>query len=675
MPLDAVRSDRLKANLASLAGHVDAELLAAMGDLATTGKVPPPDGMPADPAARQALAQAVLRHYRANPVAITFNDLGPVKGGTHLSHRMVREIFDRAVDGAAIDEQIVPEHGPLICFGIGAHIAAFLGEYRTRDLFVLDPNIGAFCQDLIETDWTSIVAEIDRRGGSIRFIWSEDPILLAMAAIEIVRADSFPLIDGARLVMGYSNQAVGAVSEAFIQRRDSLISYNGYLEDEAALYRYAFWNMAGHQHYLLDRDIAFHTDMPAVIVGSGFSLNQHFDALRAVADKVCIVSCGTALLPLLEHGIRPDIHCELESVEFIRDILAYTASLHDLSGIVLAASNTVAAGVADHFDRKIFIFREGTAAARILSPTAAPLPLIAPACTNTGIRVAYALGFRELYLMGLDLGSRTQESHHADGSVYGHIEAYNEFVGENGRKIPPRGSATGAYNREVEANFGGTVLTNPHMLHMRTVFEMFARAMPDTRLFNFSDGAAISGFTPSPVERLRAIPVPSQSPASVLDQALASIPFVEPKQNIDRDRILAFKTALEHWMDEARARLRRGFDRTGDGRADIQSLIVLFEPLLMTSDFEANAKDIPDTCRYVHTGTLLKPLHFARYAASRMSAGDAARVVDATIEVLDRVFDDFREWHLYSTVQRSLDWLEADPETVRAKARLGWPKE
>jgi len=434
------------------------------------------------------------------------------------------------------------------------------------------------------------------------------------------------------------------------------------------LYRQAFWNLAGHEQYVLEKDLAVRPGIPAVVVGSGFSLNENFDDLRSARDGVCIISCGTALLPLLEHGIRPHIHCELESVQFIRNILQFTASRYDLSGIVLAASNTVVPGVADIFDRKMFCFREGVAATRVLNEEVVPLPLIAPACTNTGLRFAYALGFRDIYLCGVDLGSTTPESHHADGSVYHHIDAYNQFIGNTGQKIPPRGSATGRYDRAVEGNFGGTVQTNPNMLQMRSAFEIFARAMPDARLRNCSDGAFISGFEPTRSAELGEMRPCQETSVGVLEEGLSMLRKSAPKELIEIERLRAFDAALLWWAIEAEKAI--GVASSTD--ADFLALYGHLDPMLLANDLEPNSKSIVDTCRYVHTGSFLKVLHFARYASARLPAADAAVVLRVTMEVISRALNEIKDKHLRQAVSRSLVWWEADPTEIRERALTGW---
>lgn len=659
-------------NVARLAAHVHPGLLEAIAGLAAQRAFHLPDGLPAAPADRRALANAVVGRYAADPAVIAFSDLQPVRGTGRIADLVVADICAQAVEGRAIDPAVVPAGGPLVSFGAGDHLLPMLERYETRDLYVLDPNVGAFCAALAEQDWAPVCDLVEARDGCIRFIWNDDPVLTAIAAIEAVRADSFDAVDGTRLVLGYPNAALEACAAAFMERRDSLVAYNGYVEDEALLYRQAFGNLPKHDHLLLDRDSPVRPGIPAFVVGSGASLDACFDLLRDHRDRACIVSCGTALLPLLEHGVRPHIHCELESVAFIRDIIRFTASRHDLSDIVLMASNTVNPDVCDLFGRRILCFREGTAASRVLTDAVAPLPLIAPACTNTGVRAAHALGFRDICLFGIDLGSRTPDAHHAAGSIYHQIEAYNAFIGEDGRKLPPRGSATGRYNHAVEANFGGTVQTNAHMLHMRSSFELLARALPEARFRNCSDGVRISGVEPVRPGELGLPPHPAAASDAALDQALASLRSARAGTLIDRTRIEAFEAALAEWYGAARAAL-------AEARAQAvgpDGLQALFRPLLLTAEAEADPKDIRQTCRYIHTGTLMKVFHYLRYAHSRIAEQDRPQLMAVALERLEEAIERIAARGMRLTVRKSLVHMDRAADSPgMVGAMLGYPFE
>lgn len=624
----------LETNLRSLRRHANPELLDTIAYIARGRAAPLPQGYPAGADDRAQAWAGVVERYEASPAAITFNELRPIEGSRRIADTVIADVFREAVADCTLDASIVPAHGPLVCFGAGGYAGAFLGRYENRDLFVLDPNIEAFCATLTQEDWTGICSQVERRGGRVTFVWNDNPSMTAMAAIEFIRAECQELVDGTRLAVGYRNAAVEATAAAFMERRDSLIAYNGYVEDESGLYRQAFGNLLHHEHRLLDRDLPRRAGAPAIVVGSGASLNDCFDLLRQVRERACIISCGTALMPLLDHGVRPHLHCELESVPFIRDILRFTASRHDLSGIVLGASNTVHPDVCALFDERILCFREGVAPTRVLNGEVAPLRLIAPSCTNTGVRFAHALGFSDVYLFGIDLAVADPDRHHAEGSIYQRIDAFHEFVGEDGPRLPARGAAMGSYDRVVEGNFRRTVNTNANMLMMRGSFELLAAALGGVRLYNCSDGLRIVGFEPCRPETLvDSLAEPTGSEAGeMLRRTMAALTLVEPGALVDRERVAAFEASLHEWWARALAVI----EEAETASLDFPAFQERFRPLLLTAEFAADAKDVEAACRYVHTGTFLKILHFLRYAHSRLDASDRERLMVSALPHLAR---------------------------------------
>lgn len=48
-------------------------------------------------------------------------------------------------------------------------------------------------------------------------------------------------------------------------------------------------------------------NVPAIIVGAGPSLDKNIDELKRAKGKACIIACDTALKPLIDHGIVPDL--------------------------------------------------------------------------------------------------------------------------------------------------------------------------------------------------------------------------------------------------------------------------------------------------------------------------------------------------------------------------------
>ena len=570
-------------------------------------------GFPTNVEERIALGHAATDHHSRQPNVITFKGLRPSSSLSKSANRAIETLFQSVASKVELDEDRVPEHGALISFGAGYHIPLLLNSYATRDLVIVEPNFGVLCQVLADLDWQEIHDVVTARGGHISIVCNPAPVAGAMQAIAMIRRDNVGLIDGSRIVVGYRDLRVAETANAFMERRVNLVVYNGYVEDEDLLTEYAAGNLGSGSALSLEQNVEHRMDRPAVVVGSGTSLDGCYGLLRQVRNKVVIFSCGSALLALLENGIHPDVHCELEADPYIDDILRYTAQSHDLSGITLVASNTVYPAILKYFKQSILCFREGTLANRIFNLNSKSLPLIAPSCTNTGCSFAYALGFREIALCGVDLGSRVTDQHHAGSTVYEKLEDYNAFVGEDRVWMHPKSSASIVFDTQIAANFGGHAYTNDDMLQMRTSFELFAASAPDARLYNMSDGVLVNGFLGvEPKHYFDTLQALETTSTGAIESAVSLASELSSRNQIDLKRVSEFSDLLERWALEA-GKIFADASRFRSSEALYDAL----KPLLQPDETKSRSKDLWDACRYAHTGSMLKVFHFIRYLDAR----------------------------------------------------------
>ena len=133
-------------------------------------------------------------------------------------------------------------------------------------------------------------------------------------------------------------------------------------------------------------------------------------------------------------------------------------------------------GVRDFLRRPVAVGEYGAMLERAARPTVA----------NAGLGVALRLGFREIYLFGVDMGSKVDGRFHSRGSIYGSGEHADPSIA----------------NERLPGNFGGsatsiTTLTgHPVLGWSRHMIEAVLAIMREARVYNCSDGARISGTVP-----------------------------------------------------------------------------------------------------------------------------------------------------------------------------------
>jgi hypothetical protein len=112
-----------------------------------------------------------------------------------------------------------------------------------------------------------------------------------------------------------------------------------------------------------------------------------------------------------------------------------------------------------------------------------------PTVSNCGIAFASALGFKDVYLFGIDLGFPEGEKHHSKLSTY-----YN--IKESAKKSIKMIKQDFTNAPTVAGNFGGKVITNSLYLTSVQQAEMALKINKRMHCFNTSNGVFIKGADP-----------------------------------------------------------------------------------------------------------------------------------------------------------------------------------
>ncbi len=228
---------------------------------------------------------------------------------------------------------------------------------------------------------------------------------------------------------------------------------------------------------------------PAFVVGAGPSLDKTINSIKENKDKAIIISCGSAITALENAGLKPDIHVELERTKYTYDILS-EVNKDFLKGILFIAVNPVWTECFELFDEAYMVSKSRDIAEYLFAPLGAPIIRNeGPTVTALGVSVAAELGFKNIYLFGVDLGSKYPENHHTRLSNYYNSKSMLSKV------EPP------SFNMKVRGNYGGEVYTNFYFAETAYHIGLTAK-IKKLRLFNLSDGMYIQNSIPLEPEEL-----------------------------------------------------------------------------------------------------------------------------------------------------------------------------
>jgi hypothetical protein len=260
-----------------------------------------------------------------------------------------------------------------------------------------------------------------------------------------------------------------------------------------------------------------------VLVGSGPSLGDQLEELRAVRDHVVIMAVGGAVKTLVNAGITPHI-------ALFMDFYGPKQQLHGLheplkNSHIISGPSAERVGVGQPclsrwwvsmffneqfswcldaaFDRTLARFHTGGTVSML------------------GFHIAFELGFSRFILLGQDLALRGTQMY-ADGTQ---IE-----IGDDDILRLPETETTNAKSIALQTVRGweeGTLLKSPtdyayYILNFQNVVQLTLDERPEAELYNTSVGGAfIEGYTHCPLAEL--VPLLTSLPTTTIDEPLQAL--------------------------------------------------------------------------------------------------------------------------------------------------------
>lgn len=525
------------------------------------------------------------------------------------------------------DAPTTPESYFLAVFGIGLgrHIDELVEKTDCRFLMIVDQGVGSLCHSLDTYDWHGLAARMESRGGTLSFLIEDNPATVSEYIIQCLGNVNPCSVDGFTYFVHDDTEFPEKVLDIVRRDQSLVLAGLGFFFDETLMLRNAYMNLRSGQSKVFYRPEDIKIDGPVFIVATGPSLDASIPFLRDNADKAVIISCGTALMPLVKNGIVPDFHIEIENISVLPTV-APVAEEHDLSSICLVAASTVDQEAPRFFGRTVYFFRPGHS----------PYPLLCdsdryclkfpdPTVVNAGLSFALEVGFREIYFFGVDLGTKGEGLHHS-------IDSYHYT--DDPIIIPE----VLKFEIPLPGNFGGTCLTSKGLLMTRAVLTNAMRNYQDGyRYFNCSDGAMIEGAEPVLAETLSFPDVPGGK-HKIVDGIIGGFPvYTSEKLNQAWDK-QAFTRAIDDFIEGMAA-----YFQAGGGFPDRKYLADLIKALSPhRSDVTVEPTGVEKAVRVLFRGTIkmvvISVEHFlARVADRRKAKAFADIAAEEIIRTLEKL--------------------------------------
>lgn len=465
----------------------------------------------------------------------------------HIAGAFVHDLLKASVDdGITLLQRPNTEetfHLIVLGVGLGYHLDALIEREKPATICLIEPNLEFLYHSLATYDWEKLLERFTDQPWALNIIVSDTPEYIAHEMRNHSRSNSPSHVDWLHVFQHYPNNGLQQGKETFLRDAHLLPTGLGFLEDEIEMIRASYYNLKSGSYWIYKQP-HLHLKTPVFVIGSGPSIDADLDFIYENQHRAIIISCGSALGVLLQHGIRPDFQMQMENGEPSSDLLRKVGETFSLDGITLVASTTVSPNMKALFQKVVFFFRKALSSYMLFSPGMEyTVGEVGPTVTNLGLSFALEMGCREVYLLGVDLGSRLQNVHHSRHSPYTQDGAEGEYMKGEAVKF------NASFARTERANFGGIVYTEDTFLWSKDVFERLIRHYQTGRsVFNCSDGVAIAGAVPKVSD---AIELSSEPQTKARDLAAVLETFTETVDTGEDRNILDREQAINSIMDLA----------------------------------------------------------------------------------------------------------------------------
>ena len=400
---------------------------------------------------------------------------------------VTRESFEGYFRGANFFPAVV-----FLGAGLGYHVELITQRADIANAFVVERNPEKFALSLFTVDWATICSKFQRRGRSINFVigfeGSDEKMRELLSAHLKTAVPIYPY-----LCVYYNHLADIELARTMKEMSKDLAiiaaNWSNY-DDQLIRIKNTQFNLSGGITYLKARKLPS-TGKPLVVVGSGPSIDHRIESLRAVRDKVIVISAGTGLRPLMVAGIKPDLHVEMDPSYSIYEMHSDQGE-GALKDIPLLAVNEINPHVPALFAKTRFIFKSDNAVPRFLGIAGDGFSRCNPTCTNAALAIGYQLGFRNIFLFGTDYGFESRDKDHASTSIHGK-EANSDYA----RKLQERVAGYQQTYLRVPAVSGGEIWTRVDYYtacrSVEALLDKLEKGNSEVRVFNCADGAVIKG--------------------------------------------------------------------------------------------------------------------------------------------------------------------------------------
>lgn len=374
--------------------------------------------------------------------------------------------------------------------GLGYHLGYLYERCKIGTLFLFEPDLDLFYASLYCFDWAPLLGYLHQENLGLHILLGQDENTIVKDFASAIQLRGSFLVANAFIMWGYQNEKIRKLIEIVRQEYYLLVMGWGFFDDNLIALSHTINNIERAVPFLQkNKKISpVYQRTPVFIIANGPSLDESIAVIKAHKDRAILISCGSAMTALHKVGIKPDIHVETERTKIVYDFLANLNDSDYQREILFLSSDVIHPDCSTLFNKSMLTFKLGEPGVTLYQnyfPHLQPCAVFSgmnPLVGNIGVSLPINLGFKNIYLFGMDNGYRQKGHHHSRFSAYYNNNDKAEAFGEK---------VYGDSQRACEGNFGGVVISNIMFDTSRRVTEAVLAANSDVQCFNCSDGAKI----------------------------------------------------------------------------------------------------------------------------------------------------------------------------------------
>ncbi|NMM40146.1 motility associated factor glycosyltransferase family protein [Pseudoalteromonas arctica] len=384
--------------------------------------------------------------------------------------------------------------------GLGYHVPLLLEQTQFDYTFLVEPDFEQFFASLFCTDWFEVINKVNTDGGCLffhlgvdheSFITDIEKIAEDIGAFSLVRSFCYQHTPGVEL-----NDLIKQWSNDYFRFQFG----HGFYNDAITGLAHCIHHIRNKAALLTKTTQEMDFDTPIFIVGNGPSLDEAEVFLKNNHQKGIVIAAGTAIASLYNKGIPVDFHVLVERPYSNYKIFGDIFPADEYKKVNLLGLNTLYpdtnkrykwAGIAGKGNEA------GTCLMEVLCLThiyqGLPLiPFCNPVVANAALSFFLHMGFRNIYLFGVDNGKQLSGSHHSKDSIY-KVNNDDDTLGYTCLEFD---------GRVLKGNLSESVITNDLFFVAHVQLEKLLAHYKVTSCINVGHGAKLQGAIPTAVEHL-----------------------------------------------------------------------------------------------------------------------------------------------------------------------------